>query len=437
VNLTLAEIRELPLVAALFDGDDLLAETPEWEGAGPGAVAFPVRGRRLVVSTDATHPTCGRVVARLLQEIDGVAQSLPRRQSLRATMLADSLRIVAGRGVSTSGGSADVLEHACAGIASRTALSVCVERSDEFAVLAPSVAALVLVQFAVNAERHEHADSVVLAAGEGMFTVGWQGSSGAAGAVTARRRAERARWGLGFARIAADAIGGVMYPPAEQTDGVRVALLEVGLHHLALPLAVIRQGAVHKATRAWDEETALLPGASLPTTSRAARCVAAAAAAPGAIARVDGWSARSVGGGVTWIAIPPDAVVDRARDVLDGMVHERALWDNVPEPGRSRIVALAAILAAMLGAELVRVPGETWNRRAPDVAAAYGLTTQLPRFEGAGAVDPRVALFLAREFGDRLDADGDDLYLRIAAEHRDDPLVRVFLAPGDDSLKLS
>jgi hypothetical protein len=437
MNLTLAEIRELPLPAALFDGDDLLGRTPEWRDAGPGAVAFPVRGRRLVVSSDATHPMCVPVVARLLAEIDGMATALPRRQSLRATMLADSLRIVAGRGVSTSGASTNVLEHACAGIASRTALTVSVDRCDEFAVAAPSVAALVLVQFAVNAERHDHAESIVLAAGDEMFSVGWHGSRGAAGAVTARRRAERARWGLGFARIAADAIGGVMYPPAEAADGLRIALLEVGLHHLALPLAVIRDGAVQKATRAWDEETALLPGASLPPDSRAARCAAAAAGVPGEIACVDGWSARSVAGGATWIAIPPDAVVDRARDVLDGMVHERALWDNVPEPGRSRIVALAAILAAMLGAELTRVPGETWNQRASEVAAAYGLTTPLPRFDGAGAVDPRVALFLAREFGDRLDADGDDLYLRIAVQHRDDPLVRVFLAPGDDSLKLS
>jgi len=103
VNLTLAEFPELPLAAALFDGDDLLAQTPEWRGAGPGAVAFPARGRRLLVSTDATHPVCVPVVGRLLDEIDDLATALPRRQSLRATMLADSLRIVAGRGVSTSG----------------------------------------------------------------------------------------------------------------------------------------------------------------------------------------------------------------------------------------------------------------------------------------------------------------------------------------------
>jgi hypothetical protein len=138
-----------------------------------------------------------------------------------------------------------------------------------------------------------------------------------------------------------------------------------------------------------------------------------------------------------WVAIPPHAVVDRARDVLDGMVHERALWDGVPEPAQSRIVALAGILAAMLGADLVRVPRATWNRRAADVGAAFGLQMPMPHFAGAGAFDPRVALFLASEFGEALEVEGDDLFLRVAADRRDDPLLRVFLSPGDDSLKLS
>lgn len=132
------------------------------------------------------------------------------------------------------------------------------------------------------------------------------------------------------------------------------------MNRLSLPLALVRDGTVHKATRTWDEETALLPGRALPPTARAAQCVAAAAATPGSIVRVDGWCARTGRSG-TWVAIPPDAVVERARDGLDGMVHERALWDG----------------------------------------------------------------------------EGDELYLRIRADRRDDPLVRVFLAAGDDSLKLS
>ena len=436
MNLTVAELAELPLAAALFDGREIVARTPEWRDAAPGAVGYRVRRNRLVVSTDETHPMCAPVLDQLLDEIDITASSLPRRQALRVTMLAASLRIVAGRAVSGSGTSADVLEHACAGIASRTALQVSLEEEERFAVQAPAVAALVLVQFATNAERHDHAESVVLRSAGSSFTVRWQGSPGSPGATTARRRAERQRWGLGFARIAADAIGAMVYPPVQEGEGARSAALEVGLNHLALPLALIRDGSVRKGTRAWDEETSLLPGASVAGDGRAGRCAAAAAAEPGVIARVDGWSARTGRDGV-WVAIPPDAIVDRARDVLDGMVHERALWDGVPETAGSRIVALAAILAAILGADLDRVPGDTWNRRAQEAARAYGLTMPVPRFTGVGAVDPRVALFLAAEFGEALEIDGDDLYLRIATDRRDAPLLRAFLSPGDDSLKLS
>jgi hypothetical protein len=435
VNLTLAELAELPLAAAAFDGDDIVARTPEWRDAAPGTVCYRVHRARLVVSTENPHPACAPVLTRLLDEIAGIVLALGHRQALRVGMLAASLRMVAGRAAGTSGTSLDVLEHACAGIASRTALSVAIERDDCFPVLDPAVAALALVQFAANAERHDHASAVSLRASEHTLSVTWDGSPGSPGARTARRRAERERWGLGFARIAADSIGGAVYPPVDD-DGRRTASLEVGLNRLALPLALVAEGTVVKATRAWDEETRLLPGAEIPASSRATLCAAAARAGGGAIARSEGWCARSAAGG-TWIAIPPDSATDRARDVLDGMVHERALWDGVPEPGRSRIVALAAILASMLGADLVRVPGATWNRRAPEMARAYGLRMPLPRFLGAGAVDPRVALFLAGEFGDALEADGDDLYLRIAPAHRHDDLVRAFLSEGDDSLKLS
>jgi hypothetical protein len=225
-------------------------------------------------------------------------------------------------------------------------------------------------------------------------------------------------------------------PAVDGEQGGRSASLELGVMRLALPLALVADGSVLKATRAWDEETGLLPGARVAPAGRLTECIAAADAAGGGIAVVGGWTARTVGSR-TWIAVPPDSAVDRARDVLDGMVHERALWDNVPEPGRSRIVALAAILSSLIGGTVERVPGETWNRRAAEVARVYGLAMRVPRFAGAGAVDPRVALFLAAEFGERLDAEDDELYLRIAPRWRDHPLVRVFVPDGEGSLKLS
>ncbi len=435
MNLTVAEVAELPLAAALFNGDDLIAGTPEWRGAAAGAVSYRVRSATLLVSSDDAAPACAELLGRLLGDIEHMAQTLPHRQALRARMLAASLRVVAGRASGAVGTSSEVLEHACAGIAARTGLAVSVEDGESFSAIDPAVAALVLVQFASNAERHDHARWVSMRAAQHTFTVSWDGPAARGGAATARRRAERPRWGLGFARIAADSIGAAVYPPVA-VGGRRAATLEVGLNRLALPVALVREGVVMKATRTWDEETGLLPGAPVPSTSGTARCAATAAAAAGEIAVVDGWCARSCRRG-TWVAIPPDGAPDRVRDVLDGMVHERALWDNVPEPGRSRIVALAAVLGSLLGNDLPRVPGAAWNRRAPDVARALGLRMAVPHFRGAGAIDPRVALFLAAEFGERLEVEGDDLYLRIAPRHRDDVLVRAYLAAGDDSLRLS
>lgn len=437
MNLTVAEVRELPVGAALFSGDEILAQTAGWRGAGPGTVTYPVRSSRLLVNTGAAHPACAALVSRLLDEVDAMAAAVPRVQAMRVRMLADSLRVVAGRSVTTAGRSADVVEHACAGIASRTALRVEVGTVADFAVSAPPVAALVLVQLAVNAEAHEQAAAVTLDAADGCFAVTWHAAAPRGAPATARRRADRPRWGLGFARIAADSLGARLFAPTGGEDGVRRAILETGLQHLALPLALVEGRVVRKATRGWDEETGLLPGMEPAPGSRAAACVAAAAASDGEVVRVEGWSARRTARRGTWIAIPPDAVTDRARDVLDGMVHERALWDGTPEPGRSRAVALAALVGWLLGDELPRVSGATWNARAPQVAAAYGLAMPMPRFEGVGVVDPRVALFLAQEIGERFEVDGDDLCLRIAAGHREHPLPAALLPGGGDVVELS
>jgi hypothetical protein len=315
-------------------------------------------------------------------------------------------------------------------------LQVTVEGNPAFPVPSPEVVALILVQFATNAERHARASSVTLAHQQNQFTVSWPGQSGKKEMVTSRQRAARERWGMAFSRIAADTIGGALYPPFDREYGQVVATLELGLNRLALPICAVLGEKVSKATRAWDEETGLFPGKEISATPHLQSAVANAQAKPGEIVVTSGWWARAEAK-LVWVAIPPDDIMDRARDVLDGIVHERALWDGVPEPDQSRVFALATLLGALLGNPLPRVPAEAWNRKYPELAAAFGVPISAPYFEGLSAVDPRVVAYLAYEFGESFLADGDDLFLKARPEKIGDPFVRLFINPDDSAVKLT
>ena len=438
MNLTISDLAELPLPAAVFDDeDDVIAKTPEWLGATPGAIAYPVRNTRLVVATGSAHPHAEIVLSRLLDAMDETATSLHGFQAMRVAMLAASLRIMAGRRVHSVGTSHDVIDYAKAGITARTSLDINVEGMPSFRVAAPEVAALVLVQFAANAERHARVTSVTISQSENSFHVIWPGISGQREIVTARQRGGRERWGMAFARIAADTLGGAVYPPYDRGDGMVIATLELGLNRLALPLAAIKAGRVFKATRSWDEESGgLTVNTQVQPNTKLGAAVQAALATPTQIAVTEGWWSRSARD-LVWVAVPPDDILDRARDVLDGIVHERALWDGVPEPGQSRVFALASLLGAMLGTPLPRVPSDTWNRKFPELAQAFRLPYEAPQFDGLGAIDPKVVAYLASEFGDRFEVDGEDLYLHVRTDKLEDPFVRLLLNPEDNALKIS
>jgi len=248
--------------------------------------------------------------------------------------------------------------------------------------------------------------------------------------TTARRRAARRGWGLGFARIAADTLGGSVYPPAARPDGTVSTTFEIGLRRLALPLALVRDGSVLKATRAWDEETGYPPGHPVGGGSRLVDGIRDAQASPGRLASRNGLWARAVDGGV-WMAVPPDGMVDRARDVIDGIAHETALWQAVPEPDRSRVFALAGLLGAMLGEPLPRVPAHAWNDRFGALCTAFRISPQVTRLEGIGAVDPRIAAYLLAEYGDRLETAGEELRLRVRPDRLRDPVVLAMKPQGD------
>ena len=161
VNLTIADIAELPLAAALLDSNgDVIARTPEWDGPGPGAVAYPVRTMRLVVRTRPASQLCDAVLSRLLDSHRRFRRGLDVVHAQRVRMLACSLRLVAGREAGRWGSTDEVLDLARAGITARTGLTVDIVTGAVRPVLAPEVAALVLVQLAVNAERHDAAERV-------------------------------------------------------------------------------------------------------------------------------------------------------------------------------------------------------------------------------------------------------------------------------------
>jgi hypothetical protein len=434
VNLTIGEIAELPLAAALIDSaGDVVARTPEWDGPGPGAVAYPVRHMRLVVRTRPASPHCDALLSRLLDTIDHATAGLDETQAQRVRMLAGSLRLVAGREAGGWGTTDEVVQLACAGITARTGLAVESATGAVRPVLAPEVAALVLVQLAVNAEHHDAAEAVRVEVDKTTFRVVWRRGGSPAKVATARRRADRERWGLGFARIAADAIGGTVYPPRSIGDGDVAATLELGVRRLALPVAAVRDGQVCRATRSWDEETSLAPGSETVAGSRLGLLCAEAALDPGQIVS-DGWTARR-GERTTWVAVPPDDAAVRARDVVTGLSHERVLSDHIGEPARSTIGALSLLLATLLGEPMPRVPMVAWTRRMAELTQAFGIALTIPAFDGVGAIDPQVVALLATS-ASGFEIHGDRLSLRIRAECREDAAVRVLLRPGEDRIPL-
>lgn len=425
MNLTIADLADLPLAAAAFDSaGTLIAKTPEWRGPAPGAVSFPVHGNRLVaMGADAAGSGCEPVLDRLLAGMAGAAAVSAGRAAARIDMLAASLRLIAGRTAASSGDSGDAIELATAGIAVRTGLHVVVEPGPSWRLEEPAVAALVLVQLAANAERHARVGAITLSQTEHAFHVSWRGRPESVAVSTSRHRGRRQGWGLGFARIAADTLGGTVYPPSATPDGSVDTTFELGLRRLALPLALIREGRVVRATRAWDEETGYPPGHAVGAGSRLTATLGDALASPGRVAGGAGLWGRAVEAGV-WMTIPPDGIVDRARDVIDGIAHEQALWQGVPEPDRSRVYALANLLGAMLGEPLPRVPAAAWNRRFGELCAGFGLNLPVPQLRGIGAVDPRIAAYLLAEYGDHIEAVGEQLRLRIRPDRLDDPVVR-------------
>lgn len=421
-----AEIAELPFPAGLFDrSGSLVAATPEWRGALPGSVSFYTGAGHLVVgATTPTPPQLEALMSELLRAIRAALPAMEHGAALRTAVLLAGLELVSGRPLDARdvGNTSDVLEYAVASIRTR-APSLAVEVLSEERpgpVPAPATVALALVQFAANASAHEFADAAAtrrldavrlrVASGP-SFYVEWRTESPSGVAVrTARHQQRRTRWGWGYLRMAADALGGAALPPGRTGEGTEGACLSIGSRMLTVPLACFDGGRLRRRTQSWEQETVHVADDERSAIEDELReLLAAAAAEPGAIVTSDLLCARQTGERA-WAALPPEAGSHRVRDVLRGLDHERALW-AAPEPHATRVHALTVVLARAAGDDWPTFDAGTWTSLFPGACAAVGLRP--PDLSGAAVYpDPRVAAYLLAELGGELSVADDVVVYR-------------------------
>ncbi|HXL59598.1 MAG TPA: hypothetical protein VN959_02835, partial [Mycobacterium sp.] len=341
---------------------------------------------------------------------------------LRLGALASSVALVAGISDLHGGTTADVLDNLTALLSTVSAHGVTVGEHTIGAVPDAPVLALALLQLVINARRHDDATEVTVDIDAGpAFRVRWRGELPPQGVSTARHQADRDRWGLGFVRLAMDALGGIFLSPASQGPGQITAVLAIDPSpRLQLPMAAVRDGVVDAASPAWDEETQLPPGSRLP--ERWSRLVDAASSSPGVIQRARSARARAVEGTV-WIAIPAEGTADRARDVIRGLEHERDLLD-APQPFATLIEGLAGVIALLLGDHPHRVTPTAFDEGYPRAADAVAAPPFPGRFTGPAAPSPALIAVIASRVGAILSLRDDRLAIQASEQHRGDSMIR-------------
>jgi hypothetical protein len=423
VRLSAADVAALPLPVALFDRDGaLLASSAEWAGGGPGTVVYRLPAASLAVGCDEQDPDIAGLLTELVTTMREGAQACEGAQQLRLGALASSVALVAGIPDLHGGTTGDVLDNLAALLSTVSAHGVTIGEHTPGAVPDAPVLALALLQLVINARRHDDATEVTIDIDPGpAFRVRWHGELPPQGVSTARHQADRDRWGLGFVRLAMDALGGVSLSPASHGVGQVTAILSVDPSpRLQLPLAAIRNGVVDAASPAWDEETQLPPGSRLP--ERWSRLVDAASSSPGVIQRARTARARAAVGTV-WIAIPPEGTPDRARDVIRGMEHERDLLD-APQPFATLIEGLAGVIALLLGDHAHRVTPAAFDEGYPSAADAVAAPPFPGRFTGPAAPSPALIAVLASRLAANLSMHDDRVAIHVGDNHRDNAITR-------------
>ncbi|HZU16330.1 MAG TPA: hypothetical protein VFD01_07020 [Candidatus Dormibacteraeota bacterium] len=431
------EARRLPLPAALVDLEgEVVAATPEWRGPAPGTVSYHAGYGHLLVSPDLPAPELDVLMGRLLEELAAVAAG-GGEAGRRTEVVRAGLALVAGRPLRGRGTAETVAELARAAVRARTqGLELEVHTPlPAVAVPAPGAIALAVVQLAVNAWHHEGAPRVALRVDPApTFWVEWPSTAAGPTAIrTHRHTARRRGWGWGYVQMVADALGAAALPPAPAGTGRRAAGLGLGSPCLTLPLACVRRGRVARSTPAWDEDPAV-PPLGAPVAGLLEGLVADALAREGQVVYRDLYRARAAGDRI-WAAQAPESGSNRARDLLRGLRHERALWD-APGPRSSRVAALATLLEVALGAPWPSVPPSVYAELLPAACHALGVPCPEP-LEGPVLPEPRVVAYLLAELGGRLVQRGETLFVVPAPERVASPLLRALRTTPEGWIRVS
>jgi hypothetical protein len=423
VRISAADVAALPLAVALFDRDGaLLASSHEWSGGGPGTTIYRLPTASLAVACEEQDADVGELIAELVRAFQDAARASDGDQRRRLDVLGSSIALMAGIPHLTGGSTAEVLSNLKAVLATVSNYSVTVTRHTPDSVVDVALMTLALRQLVINARRHDDATEVTVAIDPGpTFTLQWHGLAAREGVTTSRHQGDRDRWGLGFVRLAMDALGGVYLAPRADHDGHVSAVLAIDRSpRLQLPLAALRDGIVVSASPAWDEETHAPPGSPFPQHWR--HVVEVATASPGTTARDGSRRARTVDR-TTWAAIAPEGTADRARDVIRGLDHERDLL-NAPQPFATGIHGLAGVIALLLGDNPHRITPTAFDEQYPVAAAAVRGPELATAFSGPAAPDPALVAFLAGRLGGHLSNPDGRLWIQIGGTHRSDPIAR-------------
>ncbi len=430
------EVAHLPVPAALLDRrGGIVASTPEWQGAAPGTVCYHAGQVRLLVGPGVpAWAEQEAVVRRLLDEVRAAVAVMPYEQAVCAAVLGSGLELVAGwpPDPDVVGTAADMLRWAVTAIRARVP-EVDVEVSEaviDQPVPAPGQIALALLQFAANAYSHEGITKLRLRVGAGpSFFVEWPATLPAGGVASGQSHSSlRRRWGLGYVRMVADYLGATALPVGPTAPGWNGACLSLGSRRLTLPVALFAGGQTVRCTQTWEQGARSLdPAVPSAIGADLGPALAAAEAMPGTAVRRGLLCARQTASG-TWVALPPETGSARARDVLRGLDHERALW-AAPEPHATRVHGLISQLERSLGVPPTPFAPEAFARELPRACAALGVPAP-PIGPILACPDPRATAFLLSELGGELVVEPDGTYLAPGPDAAGSPLPAL-LAPDE------